>query len=74
MMFHNEHIVCYSCKEEYVQHTHVRFSASDGRNGDPRVDDTRYVEVGEVNVATRVQQHVGWFDVAMDDTVLSEVL
>lgn len=38
------------------------------------MDNTRYIEVGQVDMPTRVQQHVGWLDISMDDTVFSEIL
>ena len=54
--------------------THVWFSASDRSDGHARAHHTRDVEVSEMNVAARVEQHVGRLHVAMDDPVLLEVL
>lgn len=69
----NSYIVCYFY-HRICTHTHVGLSASDWCDWDAGVDNTRYIEVGQVDMPTRVQQHVGWLDISMDDTVLSEIL
>lgn len=54
--------------------THVWFGPGDRGDGYSWSDDAGNVEVGQVDMAARVQQHVGRLHVTMDDLMVSQVL
>ena len=57
-----------------LSHTHVRFCSRGGGNRNVRSHDAGHIEVGEMYVTLRVQQHVGRLHITVDDPPLSQVL